>query len=66
MLDKAVVIRDDRHKFKDLGDVLAVARSEGKKLFRTSENILVVRVFWDSEVGYVAVVRQPGCSSPLG
>lgn len=65
MLDKAVVIRDDRHRFRDLGDVLAVARAEGKKLFRTCENILVIRVFWDSEIGYVAVVRQPGCTSSL-
>ena len=69
MLDKALVIRDDKSKFKDLGDVLAVARSEGKRLFKTSENVSVVRVFFDVEVGWIAVVRCPladaGCSKTL-
>ncbi len=69
MPDKALVIRDDKGKFKDVGDVLAVARSEGKKLFKTHENVVVVRVFFDFEVGWIAVVRCPladaGCSSPL-
>jgi len=69
MFDKALVIRDDKNKFKDLGDVLAVARSEGKKLFKTHENVFVVRLFFDVEVGWVAVVRFPladaGCSKKL-
>ena len=69
MLDKALVIRDDKSKFKDLGDVLAVARSEGKRLFKTSENVSVVRVFFDVEVGWIAVVRCPSaiasCSTSL-
>jgi hypothetical protein len=68
MPDKALVIRDDKGKFKDVGDVLAVARAEGKKLFKTRENVIVVRVFFDGEVGWIAVVRCPlyaGCSSPL-
>jgi hypothetical protein len=68
MPDKALVIRDDKGKFKDLGDVLAVARSEGKRLFKTKENVLVVRLLFDVEVGWIAVVRCSaiaGCSSAL-
>jgi uncharacterized protein YxjI len=69
MPDKALVIRDDKGKFKDVGDVLAVARSEGKRLFKTKENVLVVRLFFDVEVGWIAVVRCSsvisGCSSAL-
>ena len=70
MLDRALVIRDDKGKFKDVGDVLAVARAEGKKLFKTHENVAVVRVFFDGEVGWIAVVRFPlaeaGCSNLAG
>ncbi|MEM3699853.1 MAG: hypothetical protein QXL57_03165 [Candidatus Bathyarchaeia archaeon] len=70
MPDKALIIRDDKEKFKDIGDVLAVARAEGKKLFKTHENILVVRVYYDGEVGWIAVVRYPkaevGCSNIAG
>lgn len=69
MPDKALVIKDDKGKFKDVGDVLAVARSEGKKLFKTREGVLVVRMFYDGEVGWIVVVRYPsthtGCSNTL-
>ena len=68
MPDKALVIRDDKGKFKDVGDVLAIARAEGKKLFKTKENVSVVRMFFDVEVGWIAVVRCPtetGCSNSL-
>jgi uncharacterized protein YxjI len=69
MPDKALVIRDDKGKFKDIGDVLAIARAEGKKLFKTQGNVSVVRLFFDVEVGWIAVVRCPlavaGCSNPL-
>lgn len=63
MSEKAIVIRDDKGKFKDVGDVLAIARAEGKKLFKTHENVLVVRLFYDGELGWIAVIRQPGCSN---
>ncbi|MEM3697111.1 MAG: hypothetical protein QXQ94_06390 [Candidatus Bathyarchaeia archaeon] len=70
MPDKALIIRDDKEKFKDVGDVLAVARTEGKKLFKTHDNVLVVRVYYDGEVGWIAVVRYPkveaGCSNLAG
>ena len=56
---KALVIRDDQHKFKDVGDVVAVARSEGRKLFHTEENIKVIRVFFDGDIGWIVVI---GCS----
>jgi hypothetical protein len=69
MPDKALVIRDDQEKFKDIGDVLAIARSEGKRLFKTRENVSVVRLFFDVEVGWIAVVRFPSavacCSNTL-
>jgi hypothetical protein len=68
MPDKALIIHDDKRKFKDLGDVLAVARAEGKKLFKTHENVAVVRLFFDVGVGWIAVVRCPlngGCSNSL-
>ncbi len=69
MLDKSLVVRDDKGKFKDLGDVLAVARSQGKMLFRTKKNVFVKRVSRDFELGWIAVVSlQPlnfGCSNRL-
>jgi len=41
---------------KDLGDVVKIARSEGKRLFKTREN---VRVIWTHETpyGWVVVVQ---------
>ena len=56
-MDKALVIRDDQGKFKDVGDVVAIARAEGKKVFHTDQNVKVIRLFWDQEVGWIAVVR---------
>ena len=70
MSEKALVIRDDKGKFKDVGDVLAVARAEGKKLFRTKENVYVIRVFFDWVVGWTVVVSlsplNVGCSKTAG
>lgn len=69
MPDKALVIRDDKGKFKDVGDVVAVARSQGKTLFKTKENVYVIRVFFDGVVGWIAVVSlsplNVGCSKSL-
>jgi hydrogenase maturation factor len=59
---KALVIRDDQHKFKDVGDVVAIARSEGRKLFHTEENIRVIRVFFESDIGWIAVIGCSGAS----
>jgi hypothetical protein len=56
-LDRALVIRDDQGKFKDVGDVVAIARAEGKKALHTDQNVKVIRLFWDLEVGWIAVVR---------
>lgn len=70
MHDKALVIRDDKKKFKDVGDVLAVARAEGKRLFKTHENVGVLRLFFDADVGWIAIIRchsaDAGCSKTLG
>ncbi|MEM2107837.1 MAG: hypothetical protein QXL10_00935 [Candidatus Bathyarchaeia archaeon] len=60
---KALLVKAPLRADWDLGDVLAVARSEGKRLFRTDEN---VRVVWaaSSPYGYVVIVE--GCSQPVG
>jgi len=41
---------------KDLGDVLQIARSEGKRLFKTRENVKVVWAH-DTPYGWVVVVQ---------
>jgi len=43
---KAVVISDNEAKLEDVGDVLAVARSLGKKLFKTNGKVYVKRLFF--------------------
>jgi hypothetical protein len=62
---KALVISDDAGRLKDLGDVLAVARAEGKKLFHTDENVAVVyqnQTFIRGKLVYIVVVESSGCS----
>lgn len=62
---KALVISDDAGRLRDLGDVLAVARAEGKKLFHTEQNVAVLDVFKTFIAGkivYVVVVEWSGCS----
>ena len=62
---KALVISDDAGRLRDLGDVLAVARAEGKKLFHTEQNVAVLDVFKTFIAGrlvYVVVVESSGCS----
>jgi len=54
---KAIVIQDDKGKIEDLGDVLAIARAEGQKLFHTKRNVQVIRVFYDRDIGWVAVIK---------
>ena len=43
----------------DVGDVVQVARSEGKKLFRTSENIQVLDLLRWNENEFIAVLQAP-------
>jgi hypothetical protein len=62
---KALVIFDNQHKFRDIGDVVAVARAEGQKLFKTHQNVRVVEIFKSLEDYYVVVVADSGCSVPL-
>jgi hypothetical protein len=62
---KALVIYDDKHKFSDLGDVVAIARAQGQKLFRTSERVNVIRIF-ECDSYYVVVVEFPSCSNTTG
>jgi len=63
---KALVIHDDQRKFSDLGDVVAIARAEGQKLFHTSEKVKVIRIF-ECDNYYVAVVSfEFGCSEAAG
>jgi hypothetical protein len=62
-VQKALIVKPQNRPDWDMGDVLAIARSEGKKLFKTHEN---VRVVWigDSPHGYVVIVE--GCNQPSG
>lgn len=68
-MHKAFVIRDDKGKFRDLEDVVKIARALGQQAFKTHENVCVVKVLGPfREIGYLAVVRGPdksGCSNPL-
>lgn len=61
---KAMVVKVPNRSDWDLGDILAIARSEGKKLFKTKEN---VRVVWmcESPYGYV-VIMGLGCNQEAG
>jgi len=59
---KALIIKDDKGKLGDLEDVIRIARSEGKKVFRTDQNVLVKRIYPES-FGFVVVVECEGCSN---
>ena len=48
----------------DLGDVLAIARSQGKRLLGTKERVRVLELE-RRDYGYVAFVVRAGCSSSL-
>lgn len=67
MIHRALVIRDDKGKFNDLEDVVRVARAQGQQVFKTKQNVKVIRIWGpDPEVGYVVVVEGPRCSDELG
>ena len=63
IIKKALIVKPQPRSDGDLGDVLALARSIGKKLLKTDEN---VRVLWirESPYGYVVIVE--GCSQLHG
>lgn len=61
---KALIVKPSSRDDWDFGDVLAVARSEGKRLFKTDENVRVVWVS-DSPYGYVVIVAL-GCNQEAG
>jgi hypothetical protein len=64
---KALVIRDDKGRFKDVEDVVRVARALGQQVFKTHENVCVKRIYGpDPEIGYVAVVEGPERSNAPG
>jgi len=48
----------------DLGDILAIARSQGKKLLGTKERVRVLELERKG-YGYVAYVVRAGCSNSL-
>ena len=67
LLLKAFVIHDSTHKFKDLEDVIKVARSLGKQAFRTKERVFVKRIWQDPQLDcYVAVVEGPDVQDSPG
>jgi hypothetical protein len=56
---KAFVIQLD-NPAKDLSDVVQIARSVARDVFRTKEVVRVVRIYGpDPLFGYVAVVENP-------
>jgi hypothetical protein len=55
---KALVLRDDKNALKDLGDVLAVARSQAKRVLRTHSEVRVVDLIRAS-YGWIAVFEAP-------
>jgi hypothetical protein len=60
---KALIVRPEKRADWDMGDVLALARSIGKKLLKTDEN---VRVLWTCESPYGHVVIIEGCTQLSG
>jgi hypothetical protein len=62
-IQKALLIKPQDRPDWDIGDVLAIARSMGKKLLKTDQN---VRVIWTQESPYGYVVIVEGCSQPAG
>jgi hypothetical protein len=64
---KALIIQDDKGKFKDLEDVVKIARTEGQRAFRTEERVFVRRIWQDHELScYVVVVEGPSVQKPKG
>lgn len=51
---KALVLRDDKNTLKDFGDILAVARSQAKRILRTNSNVKVVDLI-RAPYGWIAV-----------
>lgn len=60
---KALIVKPEKRSDTDLGDVLTLARSIGKKLLKSDEN---VRVLWTCESPYGHVVIIEGCTQPSG
>lgn len=63
---RALIIRDDESKFRDLEDVVKVARALGQQVFKTHKHVLVKRIWHDPEYGYVVIVEgAQSCTEPL-
>ena len=67
---KALIVELDKRQ-KDLGDVIAIARSQARKMFRTNSSVRVLRIDYDVRGFYVVVVELDSDSSrvvatPLG
>jgi len=60
---RALIIRDDKGKFKDLEDVIKIARALGQQAFKTHGNVRVTRIWPDPAYGFVVVVER--CTEPL-
>jgi len=63
LVRKALIVKPQKRVDSDLGDVIALARSIGKHVLKTKEN---VRVLWTCESPYGYVVIIEGCSQPSG
>lgn len=58
MMKKSLIIPP--HGVEDLGDVLAIARADGKKVFRTKRPIRVLPEVVKRGYGYLVVVEYDG------
>ncbi|MCX8151389.1 MAG: hypothetical protein N3D85_07835 [Candidatus Bathyarchaeota archaeon] len=63
LVRKALIVKPRNRDDADLGDVIALARSVGKQVLKTKEN---VRILWTCESPYGYVVIVEGCSQPSG
>ena len=62
---KALVVNDSEGKLKDLGDVLQISRSIGRQAFKTSERVLVRRIWPVPQLRcYVVLIEGPSVQKP--
>jgi len=61
---KALIVRLPDRSDVDLGDLLAIARSEGKRLFGTKHDVRVIDVI-SRRYGWIVIVQR-GCSQHPG
>jgi len=56
---RALVIKNDNQKFRDLEGVVRVARALGQQVLKTHEHVRVTQIWHDSEYDYAVVIERP-------